>query len=371
MAGASVAEVRRQELLQSLLTSEASDFPWLDRRIAREVLVHSGLPYPGKGRWQYSDLATVINASLTFQQAEDAIAKTDSADAVSLTDEKLKHSLISLGTSETEDGFQLVDVNSLLFRSGSRIQTRQQTEASVVLENTSETVDRHFITVNPHSTLTLTETFETGNRVLMCRVRDHATLHYELDMPSAEGIGYHGVVVWLGEGAAMNLHLATNGSALRRNEIVVNFVGRDATANLKGGWQLAGREHLDSLICMRHRVGSGRSEQTFNGVVDEQSRSAFTGLIHIERDAAATEAHLSNRNVSISQDARAIALPELEIYTDDVVCSHGATTGQLDEDALFLLRARGLSAMTARRLLIKAFLRQVVTEPRGKTLLNL
>ena len=366
------AEVRRQELLQALNSREASNLPWLDRRIAHEALAKSGLPYPGKGRWQYSDLTTMVQEALLYQGDQIGLEDTRAVDALPLSDEDLQNSVVSLGTSEIDDGFQMVDINGLLFRTGSRILTHaQKTSARVTLNSVASTVDRHFVTVNPHSSLHLDETFENGNRVLICRVRDRATLDYEIHMPRAESIGYHGVVVWLGEGATLNLHLAAQGSQLRRNELVVHFVGQDAQASLKGAWQLKGKEHLDSVVCVRHRVGTGLSEQSFHGVVDERARASFTGLIRIDRDAAATEAHLSNRNISLSEDARAISLPELEIYTDDVVCSHGATTGQLDRDALFLLRSRGLSEHKAREMLVNGFLREVVTQPTGKSLFGL
>lgn len=372
MTVAPIAEVRRQELLQAVFSNEVENLPWIDRRVAREVLASGGLPFPGKGRWQYSDLAKVVEHAINCQGDEVGLEDTHSVDAAMLTSEQIQNSVVSLGTSEVADGFQMVDVNGWLFRAGSRILTQsEQTDARVVLRKVDETVDRHFVTVNPRSSLRLEETFQSGNRVLICRVRDHATLDYELLMPEADTVAYHGIVLWLGEGATLNLHLAALGGQLRRNEIVVHIVGHDATANLTGAWQLKGREHLDNLVCLRHRVGSGHSEQSFRGVVDERARASFTGLIHIDRNAAATEAHLSNRNISLSESARAVALPELEIYTDDVVCSHGATTGQLDRDALFLLRSRGLSEKAARSMLVKGFLRQVINQPSGQSLFGI
>ena len=122
---------------------------------------------------------------------------------------------------------------------------------------------------------------------------------------------------------------------------------------------------------MNHRVGNTHSEQSFHGVVDDRARSAFSGFICIDRDANASEAHLTNRNIALSPLARAHTQPELEIYTDDVICSHGATTGYLDADSLFMLRTRGIDEESARSMLTKGFLRQVVHSEGGTSLLNL
>ena len=111
---------------------------------------------------------------------------------------------------------------------------------------------------------------------------------------------------------------------------------------------------------MEHKVPNCESHELYKGVMDENSTAVFNGKVYVRKDAQKINAFQSNRNVLLSDSAAVNSKPELEIYADDVKCSHGSTTGQLDDDAIFYLRARGLSRRAATQLMVSAFITEVI-----------
>ena len=144
-----------------------------------------------------------------------------------------------------------------------------------------------------------------------------------------------------------------------RNEFLVSIVGEGANLKLGGAYHVAEGEKLDNSVKVEHKVGGAVSGQLFKGIADKGGRMSFSGLIVVDKDAQKTEAFQTNRHLLMSDDARAWAKPQLEIYADDVKCSHGATTGQIDAAQLFYLMQRGIDEATAKALLADAFLAEV------------
>lgn len=153
----------------------------------------------------------------------------------------------------------------------------------------------------------------------------------------------------------MTLH----GGLVRNNlEIAVN--GQNAQTNLSGAYILKGKQHVDNHTIVDHKVAHCESNELYKGVIDDQATAVFNGKVFVRKDAQKINAFQSNGNVLLSDSATVNSKPELEIYADDVKCSHGSTTGQLDEEAVFYLRARGLSEKSARALLVGAFIGDVL-----------
>lgn len=146
--------------------------------------------------------------------------------------------------------------------------------------------------------------------------------------------------------------------ALVRQECRMKLLERGVSCKINGIYLLRGRQSHDFTILADHFDESGHSAQHFKGVIDDQARAIFQGKIHVRRPAQKTDGYQSHHALLLSQDAENCAKPELEIYADDVKCSHGATSGQLDEAALFYLRSRGIPLNEARALLIRSFLHQ-------------
>ena len=123
---------------------------------------------------------------------------------------------------------------------------------------------------------------------------------------------------------------------------------------------LHGDEQVTTETHVRHAVGGGRSNQLIKFVLDDHARGRFIGDLKIAQDAQQTEAHQTNRNLLLSETAEMRTQPQLEIYADDVKATHGASTGQLDESALFYMQQRGIDKQKARQLLVNAFMREVI-----------
>lgn len=146
-----------------------------------------------------------------------------------------------------------------------------------------------------------------------------------------------------------------------RNDAAVSVEGQHAQTYLNGAYWLKDEQHVANYTTMDHKVANCESFETYKGVADDKATAVFNGKVFVRKDAQKTNAYQSNANVLLSDNASINSKPELEIYADDVKCSHGSTTGQLDETALFYLRARGLSAASAKNLLLQAFMEDVLT----------
>jgi len=147
-----------------------------------------------------------------------------------------------------------------------------------------------------------------------------------------------------------------------RNNTIVNINGQNSEANLNGMYIPSGTEHVDNHTIVDHKVAHCESNELYRGVMMDKSTGVFNGKVFVRQDAQKTNAFQSNGNVLLSDFATINSKPELEIYADDVKCSHGSTTGQMDEEALFYLMSRGITEKNARILLVNAFAEDVLAE---------
>ena len=152
------------------------------------------------------------------------------------------------------------------------------------------------------------------------------------------------------------------GGALSRSETHIKLTAEGARCHLNGGYLMRGKQHCDTTTVVEHLAPGTSCREVFKGVLDEASRGVFQGRIVVHPDAQQTDGHQLNKVLLLSDEAEINAKPELEIYADDVKCSHGCTAGEVDHDALFYLRSRGLSESRAKSLLIQAFLAESVSE---------
>jgi len=147
----------------------------------------------------------------------------------------------------------------------------------------------------------------------------------------------------------------TLGGRLSRHDCFANFAGEGAACGLFGAYLLKGEQEATNATFVDHAVPKCTTDEVFKGVVDDRAHGVFLGKIAVRPQAQKTDAHQLNKNLLLSPRANVDTKPELEILADDVKCSHGATVGDLDEQALFYLEARGIPADEARRMLIEAF----------------
>ncbi len=149
---------------------------------------------------------------------------------------------------------------------------------------------------------------------------------------------------------------------LIRNNIFIDIDGENCEGHMNGLYQISGKTHVDNNTSVDHKAPNSYSNELYKGVLDENAHGVFNGKIYVRQAAQKTNAFQSNNNILLSDTAVINTKPQLEIWADDVKCSHGCTTGQLDEEAIFYLRARGISKTRAKALLLNAFAGQTLAE---------
>jgi Fe-S cluster assembly protein SufD len=186
--------------------------------------------------------------------------------------------------------------------------------------------------------------------------------HYKLQNLNNNSTLISSVFFRLEASASIESHYISLNGGLLRNNIRVLFNGQDGNANIYGIYLMDRKQHVDNQVFVDHAFPGCTSNETFKGILDEHARAIFNGHVLVRRDATKTDARQSNKNILLTDTARVNSKPVLEIYNDDVKCSHGSTTGQLDQDSMFYLRQRGIGEETARMLLMFAFADEIVAK---------
>jgi Fe-S cluster assembly protein SufD len=155
-----------------------------------------------------------------------------------------------------------------------------------------------------------------------------------------------------------------------RNNLSLNLLGSNSEGNMFGIFLLNGKTHVDNHTNVDHTIPHAESHELYKGILADQSRGVFNGKIFVRQDAQKTNAFQQNNNILLSEDAVINTKPQLEIWADDVKCSHGCTVGQLDEEALFYLQARGIDKMQAKGLLLYAFAGEVLEKIQEESFRN-
>jgi Fe-S cluster assembly protein SufD len=198
-----------------------------------------------------------------------------------------------------------------------------------------------------------------SNPVTSMRLGEAAQVrHYKLQEESGRAWQTSLTKARLAADATYENFVVTTGGRYARNEIEVALEGTGASCELGGSFLLSGEQQVDNRLQVDHIAPNGTSRQTYKGVLDEHSHGVFQGKTIVHRDAQKSDGNQLSRALLLSPDAIMDAKPELEIYADDVKCSHGATVGELDGEQMFYLRARGIDEASARSLLIAAFMEE-------------
>ena len=192
-----------------------------------------------------------------------------------------------------------------------------------------------------------------------------ANAHLSINNWQKEGLNHHHIsrtYVEQEKDATFSINTLSTGGLITRNDLVIRVNGENATSNLNGLYLGKGKQLIDNHTVVDHRVPHCESNELYKGIADEQSTTVFNGKVFVRPDAQKINAFQQNANIVLTDDATVNSKPELEIYADDVKCSHGSVTGQFDEEAVFYLRSRGLSEQSARNLLVSAFAADVLNK---------
>jgi Fe-S cluster assembly protein SufD len=215
--------------------------------------------------------------------------------------------------------------------------------------------------IEDHVTIALFDGPDLSDSVLTVSIADEAELlHSRIQRAGKQSHQLGMIHVEQGARSGYQLQALSVGGVIGRTELRVSQRGPEAETQLAGLALGLGDQVQDFFTFIDHQVPGGASEQAFRAVLAGSSRAVFNGRVRVARDAQGIEANQSSRAMLLSEDAVANARPQLEIYADDVRCTHGSTVGQVDDEALFYLRQRGLGPDQARRLLLEAFTVEVV-----------
>ena len=241
-------------------------------------------------------------------------------------------------------------------------------ELSFAAEDGSVIFPHILVIAEAGSKATIVETYANPaksftNSAVQIFVEDNANLtHYRVQKDSPEAFHYGMTEVSVGRGGVYNATNINLGGAISRHDIDVKFTAEGGEAFVDGLYMLNGSQHSDTHSIIDHQVPNCISHQNYKGVMNDKSRAVFNGKVFVRENAHGTDAQQSNKNLLLSNDARVDTKPQLEIFNDDVKCSHGATVGQLEEEELFYLLTRGLQETLARNLLTYGFAEEIINK---------
>ena len=224
---------------------------------------------------------------------------------------------------------------------------------------------RVLLMIEADASCTLLETFNNQssglcNHVIEIHAQNNAQIHYTRVQSEALMRHHIGRVAIQAQAEShVQAHFLNLGSKLARLDLDVDLLESKAQVDLYGLFTGSDTQHLDQQIAMKHQAAHCQSSQEFKGILNHQSCGIFTGKVYVAPGAHHTQAQQNNPNLLLSTEAKAVACPQLEIYNDEVECSHGATVGQLDPYALFYLQTRGIKREQAIQMLTQAFASQI------------
>jgi Fe-S cluster assembly protein SufD len=340
------------------------------RSESEEFLAEAGIPSKKHEDWKYTNIKQLFDDGLSLVEANDiTFNSVDGVQLIWSNDEVL------VGTSGIHKKEAHAALNTgliekaLIIRVGNGIQVEEE----LILNQALNLKDGEF----------------AASRVLIF-LEENASLkcqhHYAGD-PASSSLLNNLTEVFVGKNAQLELNYVQeisegnlmtttevscerdsnfttncfqlNGSILRNN-VNIRLYGENIETHLNGFYMLNGTELYDNHTLVDHLFPHCESSETYRGILAGKSTGVFNGKVFVHRDAQKTNGYQSNNNILLSDDATMNSKPELEIYADDVRCSHGSTTGQLDEEAVFYLRARGLDEFGATSLLLTAFASDVL-----------
>jgi Fe-S cluster assembly protein SufD len=336
------------------------------RQRAAERFRTRGFPTTHDEEWRFTNVAPITRANLPI--AAPKVSRHSLRAALELDPELIEE---YLGRYASDSSNPFVALNTANFEDGAFLHIPRNTivDEPVWIDFTGvsghATHLRNLIVVDAGSQVRIVERY-TGagryftNAVTEIIVGENATVeHVKLEEESADSFHVATIQVEQSRNSNFKSHNICLGGLLVRNDVnAVLSSGCEGTLN--GLYLTKGRQHVDNHTVLDHAAPHAASHELYKGILDGDSSAVFNGKILVRKDAQKTDAKQTNKNLVLSESAAINTKPELQILADDVRCTHGATVGQLDEEALFYLRARGIGQTDARDLLIYAFARDVI-----------
>ncbi len=280
--------------------------------------------------------------------------------------------MVALNTALATDGFVIwVPAHTQVKKAIQVINLMQEPSDSLITQ-------RNLILVNPGAELTVLVCDHTLNSIKYLKntvtetfVGENAHLHYyTIQNQHNNSASINSLVIDQQKDSTVRTHTTTLHGGLIRNNLKVILNGEKSQSDIFGIAFMDRKQHIDNYTRIIHKEPHCQSTQLYKNVMDDQSTGAFSGLIHVLRDAQKTQAFQRNNNLLLTDQAKVQTKPQLIIDADDVKCSHGATIGQMDEEALFYIRSRGIAEKDARLMMMNAFAHEVIQEIKLEPLRN-
>lgn len=395
-------------------TLPGAELSWLSnlRHKSMEDFTRVGIPGPKVEEWKYTNLAALKNDAFIVNTASDGEAQNidvaykkatlkdiegskvvfvDGVYCKKHTSIKPQQGVVLSGLNDFMTSYpdeakalldsqrienSLNDLNFALMTDGFVLHIEENVklaEPIEIIHMTTNTVDhkaliaRNFIHMEQRASAKIIESYcgedginSWGQYVTNVTLNENADLEiYQFQNEGNNAIHMAETLVDLDENANFTHYSLNIGGKISRTEIKPTLNGVNANINLRGAFLGRDGSSHDVFTHMRHLVPECDSDQVYRGVIDKGGKSAFQGKVYVAKDAQLTNANQSNKNLLLDRNAEANSKPELLIYADDVKCAHGATVGELDQDVLFYLKSRGLDHVSAKALLVEAFVAEV------------
>jgi len=337
-----------------------------EQRKAWDRFNQLGLPGLRDEEWKYTQLHRLYSQSFSALQSIEALATVDGVTIKQINTAafKAEHAFVALNHA--------LSPYETLIEVPDNMEVKQPLLIEFVTAGSTSSIltPRISIKLGRNSKVTLVERYRSRDEiahaciaVVNVTLNENALLeHCRLQDTHRAGFNIGKLDVTVSQHARYINHHFNVGGALGRLDINVQLQGAEACAELNGLQFAGGNQVLDTHSRVEHCVPRANSSETYHGIADERGQVIFNGKVLVHKHAIGTDAQQSSRNLLLSPKAEIDTKPELEIYADDVKCSHGATIGQLDNTALFYLRSRGISEQDARALLTLAFADAVINK---------
>ena len=306
--------------------------------------------------WKYTDLSALVSKPVVFTQNKIITFKNHTQSGIAI-------SALNIQPKDNQDAFEELNQN---FNTENYSITIAE-DLAEPLEIIYHATDNHWaqprikIILGNNIKAKIIEIFQSTtaniiNTVTEIEINSGARLdYYKVQAENLNSFHIGRTHIYLHDKSHVQTFTLSRGSQLARSDITVKFQGEYSSCDLYGLSYSKSRQHLDHHTIIDHAVGNCKSNEFYRSILEDKSRVVFNGKVIVREGAHQTEASQANHNILLSSDAEIDTKPELEIYHDDVKCTHGATIGQLDEESLFYLRSRGLDEETSRNILIQAF----------------
>ena len=349
-----------------------NNIAWLNamRQKNLDHFIAHGFPTRKHEEWKYTPTHGIAKQNFTINPQPNKLTTSEMACSIAaLLEQNIPlnfhqsnmHSFTALNNAFFSDGVYInIPANTIL-------------DKPIIITHTSSTPNqanhiRNLIIVGENSKATIVERYVGENQItyltntiteIVCE--DNASIEH-IKIENESSLAYHMGTIYgqLNKASSMTCHSFNSSGLWVRSDYEIDFQDEHATCTLNGLFRANHKQHIDHHLTINHNKPRCTSYQNYKGIIGDKAKGVFNGKIIIKPGAEQSVAHQTNKNILISSDAEMNTKPQLEIFADDVKCSHGATVGQLDHDALFYLQSRGIEYPEAQQLLLQAFAKELI-----------